>query len=295
MLFIKGKDTISTNNAMLKIYKLICHYYMQTLEKTDIKRNTFILYLQMKKGIKQKLLAINFQLIAVICLLYGCKSHKNTIKVSVKDNSISSTASSKPIEKIDLPVFIPILELQNQINQILFAPGYGKYFVCSGQPDCDKKFKDLYLENPILGVTGNLISIKMHLAGNTHILFLSPGISTDITVTAVPEVQNDTLYFRHVKVEQSSDDLLLNLTSAIFEKDIEQKIQQNAWYSFRPSLDAIANQAKKQLPVKYGGAVLLLNLNKIYLKNVSIQSLPDQGILANFSADLEIEDSSFAR
>jgi hypothetical protein len=236
-------------------------------------------------------------LLTVSVLLYGCKSHKNISKVPVKDGTtiITSAAPTKPLQKIDLPVFIPVLELQNQINQILFAPTYGKYYICSTQPDCDKRFKDLYLENPIINIVGNLISIKMHLAGNTHILFLSPGISTDITVTAIPEVQNDTLYFRNVKMEQSSGDLLLNLTSAIFERDIEQKIQQNAWYSFRPSLDAIANQAKKQFPVKYGGAVLLLNLNKIYLKKVSIQSLPDQGIMADFSADLETEDSSYAR
>ncbi|HTA28378.1 MAG TPA: DUF4403 family protein [Bacteroidia bacterium] len=252
----------------------------------------------MEKSKKQTLSAISYTLLAVSFLLFGCKSHKNISKVEVKDDtkpSILSLLPAKPIEKIDLPVFIPILELQNQINQILFAPTYGKYYICNGQTDCDKRFKDLYLENPILRVVGNLISIKMHLSGNTHILFLSPGISTDITVTAVPEVQNDTLYFRSVKLEQSSGDLLLNLTSAIFEKDIEQKIQQNAWYSFRPSLEAITNQAKKQLPVKYGGAVLLLNLTKIYLKKVSIQSLPDQGIMADFSADLEIEDSSFAR
>jgi hypothetical protein len=242
---------------------------------------------------KQGILLFSIALLS----LYGCKSHKNISKVAIKgdDRSIGTNIPSKPIQKIDLPVFIPVLELQNQINQILFVPGYGKYYVCSGQPDCDKKYKDLYLENPIITVVGNLISIKMHLAGNAHILFLNPGISTDVTVTAVPEVQNDTLYFRHVKLEQSSGDMLLNLTSAIFEKDIEQKIQQNAWYSFRPSLDAIANQAKKQLPVKYGGAVLLLNLTKIYLKKVSIQSSPDQGIMADFSADLEVEDSSFAR
>jgi hypothetical protein len=245
----------------------------------------------MKQGITILFLAL--------VLLSGCKSHKNISKVSVKEESkptiVTADNSTRPIQKIDLPVFIPILELQNQINQILFAPGYGKYYVCSGQTDCDKRFKDLYLENPIITVTGNLLSIKMHLAGNAHILFLSPGISTDVTVTAVPEVQNDTLYFRHVKMEQSSGDLLLNLTSALFESTIEEKIQKNAWYSFRPSLDAIANQAKKQFPIKYGGAALLLNLNKIYLKKVSIQSLPDQGIMADFSADLETEDSSFAR
>jgi hypothetical protein len=208
---------------------------------------------------------------------------------------IVANPSGKPIQKIDLPVFIPILELQKQIIQILFDPGHGKYYVCNGQTNCDKKFKDLYLENPILSVDGDLISIRMHLAGNTHFLFLSPGISEDITITAVPEVQNDTLYFRHVKLEQSSGDLLLSLTSALFEKDIEEKIQENAWYSFRPSLDAITNQAKKQFPVKYGGAVLLLNLSKISLKKVSIESSPDQGIMAEFSADLEEEDSSFAR
>lgn len=238
-------------------------------------------------------------LLAIACLLHGCKSRQNTAKVPVKDQSAPVTVTpavpGKPIQKIDLPVFIPILELQNQINQILFVPGYGKYYICTGQPNCDKRFKDLYLEKPILSITGDLISIRMHLAGKAHFLFLSPAISEDITLTAAPEVKNDTLYFRHVRLEQSSGDLLLNLTSSLFEKTIEEKIQQNAWYSFRPSLDAITNQAKKQFPIKYGGSVLLLNLTKIYLKKVSIESSPDQGILADFSADLEEEDSSYAR
>lgn len=237
-------------------------------------------------------------LLTASALFYGCKSRKNTTKVSVKDQpkpTIVSAPGGKPIQKIDLPVFIPIAELQKQIYRVLFAPGFGKYYPCSGQPNCDKRFKDLYLEEPIVNINGNFISIKMHLAGVAHILFLSPGISTDITLTAIPEVQNDTLYFRHVKLEQSSGDILLNLTSSLFEKKIEQKVQQNAWYSFRPALDSITTQAKKQFPIKFGGSVLLLNLTKIYLKKVSIESYPDQGILADFSADLEEEDSSFAR
>lgn len=240
-----------------------------------------------------------YQLLVISCLLPGCKSRKNTAKVPVKEQSppmeVTPYVPGKSVQKIDLPVFIPVLELQNRINIELFAPGYGKYYVCTGQPGCDKRFKDLYLEKPILSVTNDGISIRMHLAGVAHVLFLNPEISEDITLTASPEVEDDTLYFKRVKVEQSSGDMLLNLTSALFEKDIEQKIQQNAWYSFRPSLDAITNQAKKQFPMKYGGAVLLLNLNQIYLKKVSIESAPDQGIIADFSADLEEEDSSFAR
>jgi hypothetical protein len=237
-------------------------------------------------------------LLVVSSLLFGCKSHKGVVKTTPKPGTPAPVATiipAKPVQKIDLPVFIPVLELQNQIYQLLFAPTYGKYYICTGQPDCDKRFRDLYLENPIIGVTGNLISIKMHVAGNAHLLFLSPGISADITVTAIPEVQNDTLYFRNVKMEQSSGDLLLNLTSSLFKSTIEQKIQQSAWYSFRPSLDAITTQAKKQFPIKYGGAALLLNLNKIYLTKVNVQAIPDQGIMADFSADLEIEDSSFSR
>jgi len=253
----------------------------------------------MKKGIIIPFKIVVFQLLTISCLLQGCKSHENTTKVPVRDQTPSVPVMpfipGRSVQKIDLPVFIPILELQNRINLELFAPGYGKYYVCTGQPDCDKRFKDLYLEKPILSVTTEGISIRMHLAGNAHFLFLSPGISEDITLTASPEVTNDTLYFKHVKVEQSSGDILLNLTSALFEKNIEEKIQQNAWYSFRPSLDAITNQAKKQFPMKYGGAVLLLNLTQISLKKVSIESAPDQGIIAEFSADLEEEDSSFAR
>ncbi|HSY77629.1 MAG TPA: hypothetical protein VK890_12265, partial [Bacteroidia bacterium] len=101
----------------------------------------------MEKNKKPNLMAISYKLLAISCFLFGCKSHKNISKVEVKDNTkpLTIVAPSKPIQKVDLPVFIPILELQNQVNQILFAPTYGKYYVCSGQPDCDKKFKDLYL------------------------------------------------------------------------------------------------------------------------------------------------------
>ncbi len=233
----------------------------------------------------------------------GCKSHKSTVKTPPKPAPQPSASvvtpyappSTKPIQSINLPIFIPVMELQTQIYQVLFAPGYGKYYPCASSQDCDRKYKDLYLENPIVSVKDKQISIKLHLAGNTHVFIFNPGISDDITLTATPFVQNDTLYFKNVTMEQSSGDLLLNLSAALFKDKIEQKLQQNAWYAFGPSLDAITNQAKKQFPVKWGGAVLLLNLSKVHLNNVTVQAAPDQGIMANFSADLEVEDSSFAR
>jgi len=242
----------------------------------------------MKEGILQKLLALSCWLLASSCLFYGCKSHKNITK------SVVSTNGSKPIQTIDLPIFIPDSVLQNQLYHTLFAPGNGKYYPCN-QPNCDPKFKDIYLENPVIGVSGNLVTIKVHVAGITHVLFVNAGISDDIILTAKPEIQNDTLYFKDVELEHSSQSILLNLTSRLFKNTIQQKIQQYARYSFRQALDGVATEVEKKFPIKYGGAVLLLNLKKIELKSVNVQSNPEQGITVDFSADLETEDSSFAR
>ncbi len=236
----------------------------------------------------QKLRNISYRLLAISCLLYGCKDTQNVTK------STEVSGNKLPIQTIDLPVFIPDSLIQKQLYQSLFEAGKGKYYPCV-PPHCDAKFKDIYLENPVISVTGNLVSIKVHIAGNIDLSFLKSGISEDITLTAKPQVQNDTLYFRNVTLQHSSKNLLLNLTSILFENTIKQKIQQYAWYSFHPLLNTITSQAKKEFPIKWQGAVLLLNLNAIHLKSVSFQLTPDEGILVDFSADLETENSSYAK
>jgi Domain of unknown function (DUF4403) len=242
----------------------------------------------MKPDMKRNLLSISYKLLAISFLLFGCKSHQNATK------SATTNATGKPIQTIDLPVFIPDTVLQNELYKVLFAAGKGKYFPCK-EPNCDPKFKDLYLENPHIGMLGNLISIKVHIGGTAHLVILNTGVSVDVTLTARPEVQNDTLYFRDVELEQSSQSLLLNLTSALFRNTVRQQIEQHAVISFRSELDAVTKQAKKQFPFKYGGVTLLIDLSAIHLKSVNIQQVPDEGILVVFSADLETEDSSFAR
>jgi hypothetical protein len=228
------------------------------------------------------------KLLIISLIIGGCKSHSNITK------SVVSSSGTKTIQTINLPVFIPDTVLQREFYNALFLAGGGKYYPCK-QPGCDPKFKDLYLENPRISINGNLISIKVHIAGNSHVIFLNPGISADITLTARPQVQNDTLYFRDVKLEQSSKSLLLNLTSALFKNTLEQKIQQVAAISFRPELDAITRQVKKQFPINYAGAYLLLDLKTIHLVSVSVQQSPNEGIFIDISADMETEDSSFGK
>ena len=236
--------------------------------------------------------------LVLVCIAFAaCKS----TSPAQKQPAVASNTKIAPIVKdtgkprqiIELPVFIPILELQNQLYQNFFAPSYGKFYPCEGHDDCADAYKNLYLENPILKVSGSHIVIKMHLAGKADLLILSTDVSSDITLTALPTVKNDTLYFKDVKMDHASDNLMLKIASAFFEKRIVSTIQKNAWYAFRPKLDAMTADTKKHFPLKWGNICLLLDLGRINMKQVATSPAPSEGVIANFSAELTIEDASF--
>jgi hypothetical protein len=241
---------------------------------------------------------VYFSLI-ILLLLTSCKSHKATQKTSSATpsttNTTSKSASNKEIQLIHLPVFIPTDQLQKQLYDNFFAPNYGKYYPCEGKSDCSDLYKDLYIENPVLKVKGEYMTIQLHLAGKAKVLVFHPDISGDITLTAKPMVRNDTLFFDKVTMEKSSQSFLLKVASTFFEKSITKKIQDNAWYSFRPTLDKYTAQYQKQMPLKWESSVLLLSLKKIYLNKVSMIQPPGDGIIADFSAELTTEDSSYGQ
>ncbi len=230
----------------------------------------------------------------VVYALSGCKSTHNLQQSGQNNNGVQVTLAGdtiKPKQIIKLPVFIPALELQNQLYQQYFAPNYGKYYPCQNS-DCDDAYKDLYVESPFIHIKDSMVTIKMHLAGVAHVL-LSFTVSGDIMLTAQPVVKNDTLYFKNVTMVPSSQNTLLAITTSLFGQKIVDKIQEKAWYSFRPKLDATAADMRKKFPLKWGNICLLLNLNRIYLNTVSTQLKPVEGIIANFAAELTIESGDF--
>ncbi|MGP8217067.1 MAG: hypothetical protein ACLQQ4_15975 [Bacteroidia bacterium] len=232
-------------------------------------------------------------LLFIISVFTGCKSSKNT-QQSGQNKGVQVTLAGdtgKPKQIVKLPVFIPALELQNQLYQEFFAPNYGKYYPCRDN-DCDDAYKDLYVEEPFIHIQDSLISIKMHLAGVAHLLF-SFNVAGDIQLTARPVVKNDTLFFKNVKMQPSSQSLLLAITTSLFGKIIEEKIQEKSWYSFRTKLDATTGDIRKKFPLKWGNICLLLNLNKIYLNDVKTQEKPIEGIIADFDAELTVESGDF--
>lgn len=223
----------------------------------------------------------------------GCKTQ--TVARQTQVNKIVMEDTVKPSQLVSLPVFIPVEQLQKQLYKLYFEPTYGKFYPCAGHDDCSDLYKDLYLENPMLNVKGDLISIHLHLSGNTKLLLLHPSVSGEITLTAKPVVSNDTLYFENVKMEKSSQSFLLKVASVLFEKKIIAKIQSSAWFSFRPCLDNYTKDFQKQLPLKNESTVLLLSLKRIYLKKVSTMQSPTEGILADFSAEICTEKPGYGQ
>lgn len=232
-------------------------------------------------------------LLVALGLFAACKSHK-ALEQTTTVNGVQVTLAGdtvKPSEIIALPVFIPAAELQNELYQNFFAPTYGKYYPCSDK-DCDDSYKDLYVEEPFIHIKDSLITIKMHLAGTAHMLVSFP-VSGDILITAKPEVRNDTLFFKDVTMKPSSQNVVLSITTSLFGKKIVKKIQDKAWYSFRPKLESMRDDIKKKMPLKWGNICLLLNLQKIFLNNVKVQEKPIEGIIANFAAQMTIEQGNF--
>ncbi len=227
----------------------------------------------------------------------GCRSAKPAGQSAARNAGVAKAAADtgKPCQTVELPVFIPVAELQKRLYDVYFAPGYGKFYPCSGQSDCSSLYKDIYVEEPNMNVQGGLIAVKMHLAGNLNALIFHPGVSGYITLTARPQVSGDTLYFQDVKMENISRNFLLGVASALFEKQIEARIRNKAWFSFRPVLDNYIKDFQKQTPVKWGAATLLLSLKTIDLQRVDVLGAPDNGIIAVFSAILCTEKPSYGK
>jgi hypothetical protein len=237
-----------------------------------------------------------YSIVLLVLIFAGCKTTKKLKQTETQPMTQATTpGEQKPIQKINLPVFISTLELQKQLYDNFFAPTQGKYYPCAGKPDCDDLYKDLYVENPVIKIKGDQITIGLHLGGHVNALIFSPDVEADILLSSKPEVRNDTMYFRNVTMEKSSQSLLLRIASGLFEKQIISKIQDNAWYSFRPILDKYADDFRKQLPFKWESSVLLLSLNKIYLNGVTIQEQPNEGIIATFSVELATENSMYGQ
>lgn len=239
--------------------------------------------------------------IIILFLFVSCKTTKKSTQTSgvTSQKGVSASNSSipdtKPVQIIHLPVFIPTEQLQKQLYDNFFAPTYGKYYPCEGRTDCSDLYKDLYLENPVLKVNGKEMSIKLHLAGHVNAIVFHPDISGDILLSGKPMIKDDTLFFKDIIMERSSQSLLLKLASTFFEKQIIKKIQENAWYSFRPTLDKYTSDFQKQMPVKWESSVLLLSLKKMYLNDVDMQQPPNEGIIADFSAELTTEKSGYGQ
>ena len=232
-------------------------------------------------------------IILALYVLVGCKSTTVVQQSNLSKGlmAVLGKDSNKPVQVVNLPVFIPASELQSQLYQQYFAPNYGKYYPCQGQA-CDDSYKDLYVENPFIHIKDSLVTIKMHLGGMAHLL-VNIDVSGDITLTAKPEVHNDTLYFRHVTMKPSSQSLILAITTSLFGKVIEKNIQDKAWYSFRPKLDETKEDLRKKFPLKWGNICLLLDLKRIILNDVKTQEKPIEGIIADFAAQLTIESGDF--
>jgi hypothetical protein len=85
------------------------------------------------------------------------------------------------------------------------------------------------------------------------------------------------------------------VASALFEKQIEARIRNKAWFSFRPVIDNYIKDFQKQTPVKWGAATLLLSFKTIDLQRVDVLGAPDNGIIAVFSAILCTEKPSYGK
>jgi Domain of unknown function (DUF4403) len=240
---------------------------------------------------------IKYGIVLCTIILAGCKNTHTVQKTAQADKVTAGvvSTSSKPVQEVHLPVFIPTAQLQKQLYDNFFAPTYGKYYPCQDRTDCSDLYKDVYIENPVLKVTGDVMTIQLHLAGQTKLLIFHPDVSGDILLSAKPIIRNDTLFFDKMTMQRSSQTLLLRVASKIFEKQIIKKMQENAWYAFRPTLDKYTTDFQKQMPFKWDTSVLLLSLKKISLNGVSIQQPPNEGIIADFSAEFCTEDSSYGQ
>lgn len=227
----------------------------------------------------------------------GCASTSSkSVEVLVQSlRDALNPVGSDDLYQVPLPVFIPIGEIQAHLYKELFAANNGRFYPCPEKSDCGKFARGIYLENPQLSVNGAFITIKVHLTGHASFFLFRPGITGDIYLTGTPVVENDVLLIKDISLEVQSSNLILKYVTAKFGEKLVAGIQEKASFPLKPKIEEVTEQLKKQFPIKWGTACLLLDIDKIKLKQVYLKTSPLEGIIADFGISIKIEDESFCK
>ena len=167
------------------------------------------------------------------------------------------------------------------------------FYPCPDRSECGKYASGIYLENPVLSVNGSFITLKVHLTGHANFFLFRPGITGNIYLTGTPVVENDTLFLKNISLEVQSQNLILKYVASSFAEKLVAAIQEKAFFPLKPKVDELTTELKKQFPIKWGSACLLLDIEKIKLKQVYPKSSPKEGIVADFGISIKIEDETF--
>lgn len=225
----------------------------------------------------------------------GCSnSTSNSIEVLIQSlRDALNPVGSDELYQVPLPVFLPIQELTSQFYKALFEKNGGKFYPCPERSECGKYASKIYLENPVFSVNGAFLTLKVHLTGHGRFFIFRPGITGNIYLTGTPVVENDTLFLKNISIEVQSQNLILKYITSQFAQKLVDGIQEKAFFFLKPKMDELTEELKKQFPIKWGSACLLLDIDKIKLKQVYPKANPKEGIVADFGISIKIEDESF--
>jgi hypothetical protein len=198
---------------------------------------------------------------------------------------------SDELYQVPLPVFIPLSEIQKKLYAELFTTN-GRFYPCPDKSDCGKYASEIYLEDPQLSVNGAFITLKVHLTGHGSFLLFRPGITGNIFLTATPVIENGDLKLKDMTLEVQSNNMILKYITSKFRDKLVDALKEHSSFPLQSKIDEVTEELKKQFPIKWGSACLLLDIEKIKLKQIYPKQNPTPGIIADFGISIKIEDES---
>lgn len=238
--------------------------------------------------------------------IFGCAIVLSTLDLQGQESSPSPTPAQievspphqetspgqlSPSFRIPLPILLPAGELQTQIEQRLFTES-GRFYPCAQGSGCFKDAPGVYLESPQVSVVGGKLVLKTHLAGRVSgPLFSHPTISSDLTIYAVPVVDNNVLRLDQIILETDSSSLLFKLGAGKFRERAINELENKVRYDLSPQLDNARSKINARVPFQWGQRCLGVELGNLIVKSVVPVETP-QGVEITFEAAVGLTSGS---
>lgn len=191
-------------------------------------------------------------------------------------------AQTEPVNEmtLTLPYIVSAADVDSALSQRFFTED-GKFYFCRGRP-CDDIGHDLYLERLSVRLNGPRVVLEAHLSGHLRHGIFRPGVSGDVTLSALPQLSGSSLVFSDPRADVQTDNALLLIASPILLARLEQAVDATS-VDLMPIIVRVAGPFLPDDPLEVEGQCLALTS-----ESIRVQALAPRPDFEGIEVSLEV-------